>query len=144
MSAFIVGVNGYNATNEEMRIPILAMDPQGYERQVGRLHKLRQSRDNERVGQTLEALRQAAAGTENTMPYLLDAVKAYATLGEITDVLRDVTRSSAPMKSRPGYNLLSLGFVPNAFLPTSQRPNSCPTSLSLASSNRPSCPAAGA
>jgi methylmalonyl-CoA mutase, N-terminal domain len=86
----IVGVNGYNATNEEMRIPILAMDPQGYERQVGRLHSLRQSRDNERVGQTLEALRQAAAGTENTMPYLLDAVKAYATLGEITDVLRDV------------------------------------------------------
>ena len=86
----IVGVNGYNATNEEMRIPILAMDPQGYERQVGRLNKLRQERDNERVGQTLAALRQAAAGTENTMPYLLDAVKAYATLGEITDVLREV------------------------------------------------------
>jgi methylmalonyl-CoA mutase, N-terminal domain len=86
----IVGVNGYNATNEELRIPILAMDPQGYERQVGRLDKLRQSRDSERVGQTLEALRQAAAGTENTMPYLLGAVKAYATLGEITDVLREV------------------------------------------------------
>ncbi|MFO7540837.1 MAG: methylmalonyl-CoA mutase family protein [Chloroflexota bacterium] len=86
----IVGVNGYNATNEEMRIPILAMDPQGYERQIGRLNQLRQSRDNERVGQTLAALRQAAAGTENTMPYLLEAVKAYATLGEITDVLREV------------------------------------------------------
>lgn len=86
----IVGVNGFNATNEEMRIPILAMDPQGYERQVGRLNKLRQERDNERVGQTLAALHQAAAGTENTMPYLLDAVKAYATLGEITDVLREV------------------------------------------------------
>jgi methylmalonyl-CoA mutase, N-terminal domain len=86
----IVGVNGYNATNEEMRIPILAMDPQGYERQIGRLNQLRQSRDNERVGQTLAALRQAAAGTDNTMPYLLEAVKAYATLGEITDVLREV------------------------------------------------------
>jgi methylmalonyl-CoA mutase, N-terminal domain len=86
----IVGVNGYNATNEEMRIPILAMDPQGYERQLGRLNQLRQERDNERVGQTLDALRQAAAGTENTMPYLLEAVKAYATLGEITDVLREV------------------------------------------------------
>ena len=86
----IVGVNGYNATNEEMRIPILAMDPQGYERQIGRLNALRQSRDNERVSQTLEALRQAAAGTENTMPHLLNAVKAYATLGEITDVLREV------------------------------------------------------
>jgi methylmalonyl-CoA mutase, N-terminal domain len=86
----IVGVNGYNATNEEMRIPILAMDPQGYERQIGRLNQLRQSRDNERVAQTLVALRQAAAGTDNTMPYLLEAVKAYATLGEITDVLREV------------------------------------------------------
>jgi methylmalonyl-CoA mutase, N-terminal domain len=86
----IVGVNGYNATNEEMRIPILAMDPQGYERQLGRLNQLRQERDNERVGETLDALRQAAAGTENTMPYLLEAVKAYATLGEITDVLREV------------------------------------------------------
>jgi methylmalonyl-CoA mutase, N-terminal domain len=86
----IVGVNGYNGTNEELRIPILAMDPQGYERQVGRLNQLRQSRDNERVSQSLEGLRRAAAGTENTMPYLLDAVKAYATLGEITDVLREV------------------------------------------------------
>jgi methylmalonyl-CoA mutase N-terminal domain/subunit len=66
------------------------MDPGGYERQLNRLETLRQERDSERVEQTLTALRQAAAGTENTMPYLLDAVKAYATLGEITDVLRDV------------------------------------------------------
>ncbi|MEW5985147.1 MAG: methylmalonyl-CoA mutase family protein [Chloroflexota bacterium] len=86
----IVGVNGYSDSSEELRIPILAMDPKGYERQVGRLARLRQERDNERVGQTLSALRRAAAGTENTMPYILAAVRAYATLGEITDVFRQV------------------------------------------------------
>lgn len=86
----IVGVNGYVDPDEELRIPILEMDPRGYERQVGRLAKLRLARDNERVGETLAALRQAAEGTENTMPYILDAVRAYATLGEITDVFREV------------------------------------------------------
>jgi methylmalonyl-CoA mutase N-terminal domain/subunit len=86
----IVGVNGYTATNEDLRIPILKMDPQGYERQMARLEQLRQERDNVRVEETLSALRRAAAGTENMMPYILEAVRAYATLGEITDVLREV------------------------------------------------------
>jgi methylmalonyl-CoA mutase N-terminal domain/subunit len=86
----IVGINGYADLDEEMRIPILKMDPQGYKRQVNRLQTLRLERDNECVSQRLEALRQAAAGTENTMPYILDAVRAYATLGEITDVFRNV------------------------------------------------------
>lgn len=86
----IVGVNGYTATSEELKIPLLEMDPQGYERQIGRLTALRQTRDNEKVGSALAALRRAAQGTENTMPYILDAVRAYATLGEITDVFREV------------------------------------------------------
>jgi len=86
----IVGVNEYVDEGEELRIPILAMDPQGYERQVARLHKLKMERDNEAVDHTLSALRQAAQGTENMMPFILNAVRAYATLGEITDVLRDV------------------------------------------------------
>jgi methylmalonyl-CoA mutase, N-terminal domain len=86
----IVGVNGYVDPDEDLRIPILEMDPKGYERQVTRLQQLRLERDNERVAETLGALRHAAAGTENVMPYLLDAVRAYATLGEITDVFRDV------------------------------------------------------
>jgi len=73
-----------------LRIPILAMDPQGYERQMTRLEQLRCERDSERVDQTLEALRQAAQGSTNTMPAIIDAVRAYATLGEITDVLREV------------------------------------------------------
>jgi methylmalonyl-CoA mutase N-terminal domain/subunit len=71
-----------------MQIPILQMDPKGYERQIGRLQQIRQERDNEKVGSTLNALRQAARGTENVMPCLLEAAKAYATLQEIMDVLR--------------------------------------------------------
>ena len=86
----IVGVNGYADPNEDIRIPILKMDPQGYQRQINRLQTLKLERDNECVGQRLDALRQAAKGIENTMPYILDAVRAYATLGEITDVFRDV------------------------------------------------------
>ncbi len=86
----IVGVNEYADESEDLKIPILAMDPQGYERQLARLERLRMERDNQAVDQTLSALRQAAQGIENLMPYLLDAVRAYATLSEITDVLRDV------------------------------------------------------
>jgi methylmalonyl-CoA mutase N-terminal domain/subunit len=86
----IVGVNGYVDPDEELRIPILAMDPKGQERQVARLERLRQERDNGKVSASLDALRRAAESHDNTMPYILDAVRAYATLGEITDVFRAV------------------------------------------------------
>lgn len=85
----IVGVNEYQM-DEPITIPILQMDPDGERRQIARLAELRQTRDNERVGATLSALREAAQGTANTMPFILDAVKAYATLQEITDVFREV------------------------------------------------------
>jgi len=83
----VVGVNEYDNA-EPVGIPILAMDPNGYERQCARLAQLRLERDNDKVGQALDALRQACAGTENVMPYLLDAARAYATLGEIVEVMR--------------------------------------------------------
>jgi methylmalonyl-CoA mutase N-terminal domain/subunit len=86
---FIVGVNKYD-TEEKPSIPILQMDPNGYDRQVARLQKLRLERDNARVEATLNALRAACQGTDNVMPYLLDCARAYATLGEITDVMRQV------------------------------------------------------
>ncbi|MFO7662437.1 MAG: methylmalonyl-CoA mutase family protein [Chloroflexota bacterium] len=86
----IVGVNGYADPDEELRVPILKMDPQGYDRQISRLQRLRQERDNAQVAATLDALRQAATGSANTMPFILDAVRAYATLGEITDIFREV------------------------------------------------------
>jgi len=85
---FIVGVNKY-VTEEAPSIPILEMDPQGYEKQVARLQKLRLERDNAKVEETLNALRAVCMGRENTMPYLIEAAKAYATLGEITDVMRE-------------------------------------------------------
>ena len=86
----IVGVNQYVDPAERIAIPILAIDPQGYKRQVARLEQVRRERDNERVKVTLAALREAAQGTDNMMPPILEAVRAYATLGEITDVLRGV------------------------------------------------------
>ncbi len=83
----IVGVNAY-AEEKAPSIPILAMDPQGYERQVARLKEVRATRDSGRVGQALDHLRLACAGTQNTMPAILDAVRAYCTLGEMIDVMR--------------------------------------------------------
>jgi methylmalonyl-CoA mutase, N-terminal domain len=83
----IIGVNAY-AEEQAPSVPILVMDPQGYERQVARLQEVRKMRDSGRVGQTLDRLRLACAGTENTMPYILDAVRAYATLGEMIHVMK--------------------------------------------------------
>lgn len=85
----VVGVNAYN-DKKEFTIPLLDMDPKGYERQVSRLRKNRDERDNGRVGQALDRLRIACQGTENTMPHILEAVHAYATLGEIMDVMKEV------------------------------------------------------
>jgi methylmalonyl-CoA mutase N-terminal domain/subunit len=85
----IVGVNAF-AEEKPINVPILEMDPQGYERQRARLSGLRKTRDAGRTGQTLDRLRIACQGTENTMPYILEAVRAYATLGEIISVMKDV------------------------------------------------------
>ncbi|MCE7947350.1 MAG: methylmalonyl-CoA mutase [Chloroflexi bacterium CFX4] len=84
----IVGVNQYADPSAKVEIPILEMDPHGFDRQVARLQALRQERDNERVGSTLAALREAARGTQNLMPFILEAARSYATLQEIMDVFR--------------------------------------------------------
>lgn len=84
----IVGVNAY-AEKKPLTIPLLEMDPAGYERQVKRLEEVRATRDNGRVGQALDRLRIAMEGTENTMPYIMEAVHAYATLGEIIQVMKE-------------------------------------------------------
>ena len=85
----VVGINEL-VEDEPIRIPLLEMDPEGYERQVARLERVRRERDNEQVSVTLDALRQAASATDNTMPYILDCVRAYATLSEIMGVFREV------------------------------------------------------
>ena len=86
----IVGVNDFVLENEPP-IDILTIDDSVAERQTEKLQRLRASRDNGRVRQTLDALRQAAAAeSANMTPYILDCVRAYATLGEICDELRAV------------------------------------------------------
>ncbi len=83
----IVGVNAY-AEDKPLTIPLLEMDPAGYARQAERLEQVRLSRDAGRVGQALDRLRLACHATENTMPYILEAVRAYATLSEIVGVMK--------------------------------------------------------
>jgi methylmalonyl-CoA mutase N-terminal domain/subunit len=85
----IVGVNAY-ADNKPLTIPLLEMDPQGHARQLARLQTVRGSRDAGRVGQALDRLRIACQGSQNTMPFILDAVRAYATLGEMSAVMKEV------------------------------------------------------
>jgi methylmalonyl-CoA mutase N-terminal domain/subunit len=85
----IVGVNAFRSNGEEP-IEILQIDPNANDAQVAKLRTLRARRDQAQVSRSLDALRRAADGTENTMPYILDAVRAYATLGEICNALRDV------------------------------------------------------
>jgi methylmalonyl-CoA mutase, N-terminal domain len=83
----VVGVNDY--VIEEKPIETLRIDESVAARQAGRLRRLRAERSSAEVERHLNSLRHAAAGTENLMPHLLDAVKAYATLGEICDALRE-------------------------------------------------------
>src|ERR687889_453655 len=86
----IVGVNKYAMTDEPSEVPILVIDESVREHQVERLEQTRTRRDAGAVANTLEKLKQAAHKNENTMPATIDAVRAYATLGEICAALRDV------------------------------------------------------
>ena len=85
----VVGVNHYKL-EEEIDIPILKMDEKGEERQIKRLNNLKKERNNQKVKRYLDALRKAASGEDNLMPYILDCVHSYATLGETCQVMRDV------------------------------------------------------
>ena len=84
----VVGVNDYVA--QEKPLEILQIDETVAHRQADRLRKLRADRSNDEVERRLSALRKAAAGSENLMPFIFEAVKAYATLGEICDAMRAV------------------------------------------------------
>ena len=85
----VVGVNEF-IIQEEEPADVLRVDPAVGERQVQRLTALRQRRDSARVSALLDRLREAARGTENLMPVILECVEAYATLGEVCGALRDV------------------------------------------------------
>jgi methylmalonyl-CoA mutase N-terminal domain/subunit len=85
----IVGVNVYG-DNEELGVETLYINEDVSERQIAKLNDLRRTRDMNRVARSLAVVREVALGKTNLMPSLLEAVRAYATLGEICDALRDV------------------------------------------------------
>ncbi|MFL5702729.1 MAG: methylmalonyl-CoA mutase [Ktedonobacteraceae bacterium] len=87
--ATVVGVNRF-VQEDEQRPILLRVDPEVGRRQVAKLTALRQRRDNEQVQQTLAALQRGAAGSDNLLPLIIAAVEAYATLGEISDAMRQV------------------------------------------------------
>jgi methylmalonyl-CoA mutase N-terminal domain/subunit len=82
----IVGVNRY-LLEEDKRPEILKIDAEIEREQVRRLASCRQERDERQVGQALEALRRAASCDENMIPHILDAVRAYASVGEVCQSL---------------------------------------------------------
>jgi methylmalonyl-CoA mutase N-terminal domain/subunit len=85
----IVGVNDY-AQEDEPPLPILYIDESTAARQLARLSELKRMRDNDAVRRSLDALRETARSTGNTMDPLLECVRAYATVGEMCDALREV------------------------------------------------------
>ena len=85
----IIGVNSYKV-DEELKPPVLKIDPAVEDNQIQNLKRLREKRNNQKVDETLTALKDAAGGGVNLMPFILSAVREYATLGEICNVLRDV------------------------------------------------------
>ncbi|WP_135533664.1 acyl-CoA mutase large subunit family protein [Halostella pelagica] len=91
----IVGVNEFE-TDEEPEMDIQEVTEEDERRQIDRLETAKSDRDDEETEAALAALREAAEGDENVMPYIVDAVKAYATVGEVCDVLRDVFGEHRP------------------------------------------------
>ncbi len=85
----IVGVNEFKI-EEDIKPKILKVDPEIERIQIERLQELKKKRDNRAVKSALSTLKDKAKTNENLVPYIFDAVKVYATLGEISDVLRDV------------------------------------------------------
>jgi len=86
---FIVGVNEFQQEDTDP-IPLLKIDPKVERKQVRSLRKVRKDRDDPRIKETLRALEKAAEGDDNLLPYLMDCIKAMATIGEICAVLKDI------------------------------------------------------
>ncbi|MDW5298657.1 MAG: methylmalonyl-CoA mutase family protein [Sedimentibacter sp.] len=89
LDRIVVGVNKYQVKEESPK-GLLKVDPIVGEMQKKKIQDVKASRNNEAVEEKLEALKEACEGTENVMPHILAAVKEYATLGEICDIMREV------------------------------------------------------
>ena len=86
----VVGVNRFRLEKEPYEVPIFMPDSRSPDIQVERLKRLREKRDNDRVRRALENLAAVSGTDENVMPAVMEATKAYATLGEVHRVWRDV------------------------------------------------------
>jgi methylmalonyl-CoA mutase N-terminal domain/subunit len=86
---FLVGVNCLE-DNEPLRIPILKIDPEIEKSQVAKIKKLRETRNNVLVNRSLDELKAAATRKDNLVPYVIECVKRYATLGEIVSSLKEI------------------------------------------------------
>jgi len=93
----VVGLNKFQVEEQSLQ-GLLQVDPAVGETQIKRLQELKKSRDNLAVQNKLADLQQAAQGNDNLMPYILDAVRLYATEGEICNVLRDVFGEYRPVE----------------------------------------------
>jgi len=85
----VVGVNKY-VVEEEISYEILKVNPEVERKQIEHVRKLKATRDNSKVKKVLQKMKEIAESNENILPITIDAVKSYATIGEICDVLRDV------------------------------------------------------
>ena len=86
----VIGVNKFADNKAVKTNDVITADLSVAERQIARVNEMKAHRDQQAVDSSLKALKEAAKGEANLMPYLIDAVKTYATLGEICGVLREV------------------------------------------------------
>ncbi len=87
---YIVGVNAFKDKDEKIEIPLLQISPEVEQEQVKRLQALKRERDNKKVQSLLKDLKQAAIENKNLMPVIIEAAKAYATVGEMVNTLKEV------------------------------------------------------
>jgi methylmalonyl-CoA mutase N-terminal domain/subunit len=90
-----VGVNRYREKDEGELKTVFKVDPESEKRQIERLNRLKQERNNKKVEEQLEAVRRSAENGENMVPPILEAVRVYATIGEICDQLRKIYGEAA-------------------------------------------------
>jgi methylmalonyl-CoA mutase N-terminal domain/subunit len=86
-----VGINGFILENEEIEIPVLLIDDaKSQEIQTESIRRAKEIRDNDKTKRALADLTKAASGSDNTMPYLIECVRCYATEGEMVDAMKEV------------------------------------------------------
>jgi methylmalonyl-CoA mutase N-terminal domain/subunit len=86
----LIGVNKFRKEEESVTMNLLKIDPEVEKSQLEKLRQVKVRRDNRKVSQLLDGLKETARGTDNLMPPILEAVRAYASLGEICGSLKEV------------------------------------------------------